>query len=59
MITTISVRRPPAFPPNRERLEGEPCCVRCGSGYTTHEDGTRDHRFERRMAKAHLRPEAR
>jgi len=47
--------RVPAFPPNREIAEGEPCCATCGSGQSTHENGTRDHRFQFQMAKAHLR----
>jgi len=47
------------LPPNREIVEGEPCCARCGSGRSTHENGTRNHRFQLRMAKARLRSELR
>jgi hypothetical protein len=51
-------RRPPTVPPpNRVIREGEPICTRCGSWKSTHEDGTRDHRFTSRMAKADLRSE--
>lgn len=36
----------PRFPPNRVIREGEPTCRICGSGYSTHDDGTRFHRYE-------------
>lgn len=36
---------PPPFPPNREIREGESCCAVCGSGKSTHDDGTRNHPF--------------
>jgi hypothetical protein len=59
VITTLipgDRRTPPVFPPNREILEGEPICAQCGSGQSTHDNGTRNHRFIRlRLAKAHLR----
>jgi DNA-directed RNA polymerase subunit RPC12/RpoP len=40
----------PAFPPNREILEGEPICAICGSGKSTHDNGTRNHSFVKRNA---------
>ncbi len=34
------------FPPNREIKHGEPICTLCGSGYSTHEDGSRSHPYQ-------------
>jgi hypothetical protein len=34
------------FPPNRVIREGEPACRLCGSGRSTHDDGSRAHAYE-------------
>jgi hypothetical protein len=39
---------PPAFPPNREIRQGESICAACGSGKSTHDNGTRSHFFVKR-----------
>lgn len=36
------------FPPNRVIKEGEPLCELCGSGWSTHEDGSRAHPYQGR-----------
>ena len=38
--------RLPAFPTNRQIIEGEPCCHVCGSGLAHHKTESLGHRFE-------------
>lgn len=41
-------RMKPPFPPDRAIEEGEPTCELCGSGWSTHEDGSRAHAYQGR-----------